>query len=254
MSALKSRFEACSKTWQRILLLSLGTTVLVLADAIYFAVTGGEVYDNLQKEDGVVEYLTALFFFAAGVIFIWAVMAKTSPVKDIFRDQRFLLAILGLLCIYAALEEISFGQRIIGWESPDFFKENSTQEETDTHNIEGTEFIFAIAAAVLLIYGVLVPLGLKYLPERFEWFREFFGMKIPYPPVLAAITFFLGGLFIILDFVSKALGNQIVGNEYQEFLFGYAFLLFALYLFDPGYQGFLSPMENKEEESKVSSS
>jgi hypothetical protein len=36
--------------------------------------------------------------------------------------------------------------------------------------------------------------------------------------------------------VSKALGNQVVGNEYQEFFFGYGFLVFALYLADEDYQ------------------
>jgi len=242
-------FSKLGRTDQQVLILTLIVALLVAAGAIHYALRGDDVYDSLQLEDGIVEYLTVLFFLGAGIIFIHAMLAKKSSVRELFRDYRFLLVILGILCIYAALEEISFGQRIVGWESPEYFEENSTQEETDTHNIQGFEFIFAIAAFLLVLYGVVVPFGLRYHPERFEWFRRILWIKIPYPPLQAAAFFLIGTLFIIVDVVTELLGNQVVGNEYQEFFFGYAFLLFALYLFDRDYQETMK-VERKTVEKK----
>jgi len=245
---MKFEFSKLGKTDRQVLLLTLIVTLMVTAGAIHYILQEEDIYDSLQIEDGIVEYLTVLFFFGAGIIFLYAMLAKKSRVRELFKDYRLLLVILGILCIYAALEEISFGQRIVGWESPEYFEESSTQEETDTHNIRGLEFIFAIAAFLLVLYGVVVPFGLRYCPGRFEWFREILKIKIPYPPLQAALFFAIGVLFIIMDVVSELMGNQVVGNEYQEFFFGYAFLLFALYLFDEEFQAVMKVDKSKTKE------
>ena len=248
---MKLELSKLGRTDRLVLRLTLIVALVVTVVAIHYVFQEEDVYDSLQLEDGIVEYLTVLFFFGAGAIFLYAMLAKGSRVRELFKDYRFLLVILGILCIYAALEEISFGQRIVGWESPEYFEESSTQEETDTHNIRGVEFIFAIAAFLLVLYGVVVPFGLKYSPERFEWFRKILKIKIPYPPLQAAVFFAIGVLFIIMDLVSKLMGNQIVGNEYQEFFFGYAFLLFALYLFDEGFQAVMRVKQQDQVEERV---
>lgn len=41
----------------------------------------------------------------------------------------------GLAYIWAGGEEISWGQRIIGFESPEYFRENNDQQEFTFHNL-----------------------------------------------------------------------------------------------------------------------
>lgn len=45
------------------------------------------------------------------------------------------LLLLGLLCLVCFGEEISWGQRIFGWQTPDTIKELNVQQETNIHNL-----------------------------------------------------------------------------------------------------------------------
>ena len=46
-----------------------------------------------------------------------------------------LTAVYALIFFMAAGEEVSWGQRIIGWESGEFFLQHNKQEETNLHNL-----------------------------------------------------------------------------------------------------------------------
>ncbi len=223
-------------------LLTLIITVIMVVTALFFFTNSMDVNTRIQEEDGVLEYLTALFFLVAGVIFIYAMTSKRSTVRKKLKDYRLLLIILGILCIFAALEEISFGQRLFGWDSPEYFEENSSQEETDFHNFEEISLVFGVAAAVLVLYGLIIPFGLRHRPRTFAWFREFLSIKIPYPPVQSSIIFLIGILCIVIDYMMKIItGDRFVANEYQEFFFGYGFLIFSMYLFDVRFQKIMIP-------------
>ena len=220
-----------------VVLLGILSLTILAGFGLLHVLNGEDANVEIQKEDGILENLTALFFAAGGVIFLHGMLSKNFTVKDIFKEYRLLLIILGFLCIFAALEEISFGQRIIGWDSPEYFEDNSTQEETDFHNFPALSILFGIAAMVLVIYGVIVPYGFWKQHERFTWFRQPFGIKMIYPPVQSAVFFFLGIVCILIDSGTKyVLDNQFVANEYQEFLFAFGFLSFSFYLNDARFQ------------------
>ena len=220
-----------------VVLLGILSLTILAGFGLLHVLNGEDANVEIQKEDGILENLTALFFGAGGVIFLHGMLSKNFTVKDIFKEYRLLLIILGFLCIFAALEEISFGQRIIGWDSPEYFEDNSTQEETDFHNFPALSILFGIAAMVLVIYGVIVPYGFWKQHERFTWFRQPFGIKMIYPPVQSAVFFFLGIVCILIDSGTKyVLDNQFVANEYQEFLFAFGFLSFSFYLNDAQFQ------------------
>ena len=73
-------------------------------------------------------------------------------------------ALYGLLFFMAAGEEISWGQRIFGWESSEFFLENNKQDETNLHNlmvgdVHLTKSLFGpVLTVVILLYLVGLPL------------------------------------------------------------------------------------------------
>lgn len=226
-----------TKIDQTVLKLTVVTLGLLMVTGLYFFAQSEDVNLRIQEEDGLLEYLTALFFMGAGVIFLHAMISEKSKVREKLSDYRIILILLGILCIFAGLEEISFGQRLIGWDSPEYFEDNSSQEETDFHNFEGLSLVFGVAAMALILYGVIVPYGFWKIPKKFSWFRKPFGISMIYPPIQCSLFLAIGILCIFIDVGSKTiLGNQFVANEYQEYLFGYGFLIFSLYLSDDRYR------------------
>ena len=98
-------------------------------------------------------------------------------------------------CVLCTLEEISWGQRILGTESPEFFLTHNIQQETNLHNVfrqwTGVK-TREIAAPVLFLYGALLPLARlgsgrrppgRVGPERF---------RLPLPPAYLSVGFTLG--------------------------------------------------------------
>ena len=106
-------------------------------------------YRTLLQEDRIVEWATVWLFFAAGVIHL----RRAIP------DRRVSDAALALFCLFVAGEEFSWGQRLLGYASPEFFLRNNFQQEVTVHNLllhwslqPGSVLMIALAA-----YGVLLP-------------------------------------------------------------------------------------------------
>ena len=82
----------------------------------------------LLREDGVVEYLSAFIWLLGFVI---AILEMT-----VYRNRRnLLLFALCLTCLVAFGEEISWCQRILDIQTPEFFVAENLQGETNLHNL-----------------------------------------------------------------------------------------------------------------------
>jgi hypothetical protein len=106
------------------------------------------LYRGSIREDGLIEWGTALVFGAAGG---FAVLLASS----LWQQRRRVLGglYLGLAAgmALAMLEEISWGQRVLNIESPEFFRENSVKDEVNLHNLEG--FPLQLAFLIVGFYG-----------------------------------------------------------------------------------------------------
>lgn len=98
---------------------------------------------------------------------------------------RWFFLLLALSCFYVAMEEISWGQRLIGFSSPEFFRSNNLQGETNIHNFLtgpfGTTLKAALSyslAAALAIYGLVYPAALR-LRFRFAVWCDRLGVAAP---------------------------------------------------------------------------
>ncbi|NQU50400.1 MAG: hypothetical protein HQ519_17260 [Planctomycetes bacterium] len=96
-----------------------------------------ETLAPLLREDGVFETASAIFFLAAAAVALGAFWKQKLPTnKLVFGRQRnvflFLLGAFFLLCF---LEEISWGQRMFGWNTPDSLKVWNKQKEANLHNL-----------------------------------------------------------------------------------------------------------------------
>ena len=87
---------------------------------------------RLTREDGIIEYATAAFYFFGffvGLYLVRKVLAK--------RDYLFtaLYSCMALAFLFIGFEEISWGQRILEVNSGEFFKERNIQGEVGIHNL-----------------------------------------------------------------------------------------------------------------------
>lgn len=93
--------------------------------------------------------------------------------------QRWFFVLLAATSFYVFMEEISWGQRIIGFDTPDFFHDNSYQDEANLHNLltgpvdswSKTLLTYFVAAG-LFAYGVLLPIALQINFKPAIWLSQ----------------------------------------------------------------------------------
>ena len=119
---------------------SAGVTVLFLmilatAGLIYalgaFDPARPTLYKRLLAEDGPVEWLTAILLVAAAVIAIVAAF----KLPETLRWARPFLILFSIFSLLMSLEEVSWGQRIMGIETTEFFSKHNDQDEINAHNV-----------------------------------------------------------------------------------------------------------------------
>jgi hypothetical protein len=146
----------------------LGIPLLVAAFVIGAYQIAPEWYRRYVIPEGygileVSHFLIPLFglLIAGGLSFLPFVRAR--PVV-------FTVAVVGALsCLYIAGEEMSWGQHIFHWNTPEYWAMVNRQEETNLHN---TYAIFektprSILEAAIFIGGLLVPIAALFWP----WLR-----------------------------------------------------------------------------------
>lgn len=203
---------------------------LFLADATIF---------QLGEEDGFFEYLTALFFLLASVFF------------GLTLRRKFNIFYLGLALLFFVGfgEEISWGQRIIGFGTPETLARHNVQGEVTLHNLEilnsnnfdstlktgwrkllTVNFLFRVFC---IGYGFVLPLlvGLslpvKTLAAKFA---------VPVPSITLGFFFILNWLvFRVMNTALLPAGRDLqyydTAGEIFEFLSSVIFFAIAVVLF-----------------------
>jgi len=126
------------------LVLALGFVFLYLFLPIW--------YLWLVKEDKIVEYLQAASFLLASAI---SFIALTKLRKSHHKYIVLLLLMFACGTLFIFFEEISWGQRIIGIKSTEFFKAHNLQKEITLHNFKPVCSITSIIKMVVGLYGGL---------------------------------------------------------------------------------------------------
>lgn len=125
---------------------------LVAAYALLARLDGDLFYRSVQ-EDEWLEWATVWSFLAGTLFFARAAAAQARA-----RPIPWFLAGLALFCLWVAMEEISWGQRLVGYRPPAYFLEHNYQQEFNLHNVLEKDLRKLGLKVVLLGYGVLLPL------------------------------------------------------------------------------------------------
>lgn len=165
----------------------------------------GDKLRILTHEDGLVEWVGALFYLGSSIIFAYLFLSsrdKENKFIKIKTSYNFYYFILGVVFFLAFSEEISWGQRFLGIATPVNYKDINVQSETNIHNL----YIFQkydlnqLFVICFIIFCFVFPLLSRYSKGANRYFREF---KFPIPPV------WVGSLYI-LSYVMTHIVKDII--------------------------------------------
>lgn len=145
--------------WRRAAIALLACTGFVAVYWLVYAYAPQVHQRFLRGEDKLVEWVTfAGFAGASGAVFAALRFRRAMP-----RGIPWFLAGLGLFFFLCAAEEISWGQRVIGFETPDSIRSQNEQDEFNLHNLDLEHFHpVAVVEMLLLLFGIAAPLALAW--------------------------------------------------------------------------------------------
>ena len=222
-NTLSSGFSCCPRTnWRSVGIANISAVVLLGVFYLWKWLAPDALIYHCQ-EDRVIENLTAMFFFFAGVGMSVAIWRNPSLRRKMIR-LFFPICWVVLFFVFAG-EEISWGQRIFGMTTPEVLQEANKQHELNIHNIRWVdEFLggkYRFLSTMVLFTGVLMPLAAMVRGIRRFLVRLAFPVIQPH-----YIVFFLGG-YVFGKFTHGDLGNNAA--EIREFIFSVGYFLFAVH-------------------------
>ena len=185
---------------------------LVGAAAVALASTNGGLYRLLVKEDAILEWGQVL---AYGGVVVIAVATLNGHWRQRDIGAALVVGGLALISVLAIGEELSWGQRIVGFETPDIAASNR-QGELTLHNDARVEEPARLALLLGAVYGMSAPLLIR--------------RRTPFVPPRTLITFFavvvayVGYRLLFLEHPSYA---QAKFSEWPEMCFAVALCLWC---------------------------
>jgi hypothetical protein len=167
--------------WALVLALIPFGIALLVAATIPFR----QFYYWLVSEDSLVEWLQFLCLLAASIVLPLLTLRLLRTGQ---RRTAALYAVVVLGVWFLAGEEISWGQRIFGWATPESLEDVNRQGETTVHNIRGVQELVPYAMLLSSLYGACVPLVWAGVSER--WRRGKAGHLLV-PPLCLVPAFLL---------------------------------------------------------------
>jgi len=230
MAQSKESFEACgghgtrgSSGWKYI---TAGNLIAVAVFAVFAAwiLMAPDAVRHATREDGPVEYATALMWGLSAVGFL-AVCVRSAFLKRRTEKWKLFFTIcFALVMIFFCSEEISWGQHLLGIDTPVSMEEVNRQNEITIHNMGPLQFLqdrllLLFIAAVAVVFPALAA---------FTRGRALI-QKLAFPVLPAAyIGFFILGYVYIKAFHGYDMGSDQSG-EVRELLVSFGMFLFGLH-------------------------
>jgi len=144
---------------------------LVMCSPILMAVSllfySHELYYRNVQEDAALEWASAWSFFIAGFLFLKVLVER-------YRQQEayWFCGLLVFACLFVAMEEISWGQRILGYQPAELFLAYNSQQEANFHNLVNDYSRARTLGYALMVFGIILPFSksipaIASLHERF---------------------------------------------------------------------------------------
>ncbi len=190
---------------------------LIATLAVILENLDSELLGRLCTEDGLFETASAVFYFAASGLFVY--------VCSRYRFRNIWCWGYSALFFLVAGEEISWGQRMLGFGTPDAVEDLNVQEEFTLHNLEGIHGSVRLVS-LIVIFGLCVVLPVT--KARSAPARDLFSrLRLPVCPLWCAPVVLIS--FVLMAYPRLVLGRVVFNiDEVAEFLLSGVFLLFAV--------------------------
>ena len=180
------------------LIIAATTISLVVQDA-WMDRTG--LLARSTRENGFFEMASSMLLFCAGSYLLYA-SRKLSPA-----GLRLAIRLLAVLLVIGALEEISWGQHLFGFETGDFFASNK-QQETNLHNFLPPWLFGLIVNLGFYIMFVYIPIFAHLFEERLANSRHsLLEVLTPVVPSVHLILVFCFGFALQKYFIFETLSD-----------------------------------------------
>lgn len=154
--------------------------------------------------------LTISIFFMLKAVF--RIRRRTQQESgNAFRWAFRFYIVLTVFMFLTLMEEISWGQTLLGWKTPAFFAEKNYQQETNLHNFFNPYFDSYYRLFTFLSIPVLISAFLQITPHKTRWY----DLVLPHPSliVLASLIFF---------FSVGIVKNELIEELLYLFIFFYS--------------------------------
>ena len=195
--------------------------------------------DRLTMEDGFYESVGAVFWLVASVLFFYLFATRRDLKKQRFltKHRNVFFLLLGVLFFLAFGEEISWGQRFFGFQTPELLDEINAQGELNIHNLqifhgktaEGQDKGFIalmtnidrLFSVFWFTYCLLVPIAYKNSVRVKKTLNR---ISLPIIPIWIGVFFMLN--YLISKVFEWSLQSVV---EIKEHNFAYLFVVVAVW-------------------------
>lgn len=145
------------------------------------ALIGKDAYKWFVTEDGFAESLQVVFYLMA---FVFSLVVSVRHWRT--GDRLMGLLYLGLAgaLFFLIGEELSWGQRIFGWQTADTYVAINKQDETNLHNVYGVGAAFKWIQLLVGAFGTIPPL-LVWRWNRLAPYRDRLWAVVPHYTLIA---------------------------------------------------------------------
>ncbi len=189
---------------------------LVFAIVVYATLLfeyDSDLYYLGVQEDGYLEWATFWAFLIAAALSIVAAVRQHRSGQGL----PWFLTGVALFCLFVVLEEISWGQRLLGYRPPVYFLDQNFQQEFNIHNVVDTRYRKLALKAVIIGYGVILPV-LQLVPASGRLLTR---LGVIAPPMGLLPTF-------LTTYILYAWYPWSHSGEWVELFLGLGFLFAAL--------------------------
>lgn len=182
-----------------------------------------DVLTALLSEQGPHEALQFLIV-SAGFLIAGRTLFLVDRRSDVWLFAWVFLATV--CCLYVAGEEISWGQHVWEWATPEFWDTINDQAETNIHNTSSwfDQKPRLLLRVGILVGGILMPVILRFqpslLPEKFA---------VIYPPAALSLTAVMAWAIYLTDKVTHSAFFERI-SELEELYMFYFVLLYLVIL------------------------
>lgn len=204
-------------------------SVLVFTLLAYWTLTDFWDVQWFAGEDGVSEWWSVATYLVSAVM---AAFTARWLTRLGYRGLGLVNVLIAALFLLSALEEISWGQRLFGWSTPEAVSRINEQDETTIHNLPSfdsvlTTIIFCASALALL--GAVARAVLHH--HRRVTSADFVLPSLVLAPALLMILFWIAGAQSypgnLLRILLTHLDLRPVGSEIPEVLVGLCLCIYT---------------------------